>query len=263
MIDQFFKLNILNSKNLNDVTYFTTAFTNEEGYTTPYYGFNDNKFLDKWKYEDFSYTFNKYGFRYLPLKDEADIGAFGCSYTFGQSMPQHRLWHSLLEKNTGKTVLNFGAAGKGIETIINIFCIVTSHIKLKTAIILLPPITRLQILSLKNKQLTHFDFSAQSTDDFSENIFKVLPDEELYKMAKNNLYLAEHIARYRGIKLYFSSWHSQISTMLKHMEFDYAECLPDWVAIPNNPEQDKARDMAHPGPLHHEYWESLIRPYFL
>jgi hypothetical protein len=263
MIEKFCRLNVLNSKSLDDVIHFTTPFTNEEGYTTPYFGIKDDKYLDQWKYEDFSYTFNKYGFRYLPLKDHADIGAFGCSFTFGQSMPESRLWHSLLSKNTNNTVLNFGVAGKSIKTIVDIFAIVTSHIKIKKAIFLLPPIHRIQLLMTEDNLTFYRDFYPMSNDTTSSSIFKFLPETEMINVAKSNIYLAEHIAKLRNIEIYFATWNSSISTLLKNMNLEYAKVLPEWTAIPENPHLDKARDMEHPGPLHHERWESLIRPYFL
>lgn len=262
MQDSLIRLNILNSWILDEIKHYSLKYQKGDGFTIPYYGLYDDAHLDKWPYENFDYTFNRYGFRDDPFPKEVDIGAFGCSVTFGQSLPKDRIWHSLLGKNTGKTVCNFGVPGKGIETIVSIFCIASKHIKMKKAVFLLPPTTRIQIAT-PSGEITRFDDCTIHTDsELSQNIFKALPQEEFTRIAKNQIYLAEYVAKERGIDIYFGSWHSEICTLLSKMRFNHATVLPYWTAIPNDPKEDLARDRSHPGPLHHLFWCNKILPYF-
>lgn len=260
MIDHYLRFNFLTSKYLADVRHFTPTCSDT---TMHYYGIEDDKHLDKWNYEDFDYTINKYGFRYSPLRDQTDIGAFGCSFTFGEGLPHSRLWHTILQHYTNKSVLNFGIPGRSIETIVNVFCVVSTHIKMEHAILLLPSLDRLQILGSNKGILRHYELRPTSDEELADDIFRAMPEEEIQKIAKNNIYLAEYVAKQRGIKIYFSSWHTTTYTLLKKMRFEYGTLLPEWQPILRDPDKDKARDMQHHGPLHHLYWESLIRPYFL
>lgn len=254
-----FYINTLFSESLMDAKLYSVKNGSNQEYTVDYYGVNDDKYLQKWQYENFNYTINKYGFRYSPLQDSADIGAFGCSYTFGQSMPSNRLWHSLLSQATGLSSLNFGVPGKGIETTVDIFNIVSKHIKLKRAVFLLPPITRLQILLERQKDFEFVDYTVQHDIDIAQDLFRTLPESQLINMAKKSIYLAEHIARERRIRIYFASWHSDTSTILKKMKFHYATLLPDWT----DSLADRARDQEHPGPIAHQKWVEKILPYFM
>lgn len=252
-----YSYNVYNSASLMGVKDYTIKLQDPNGYTTDYYGVNDDKFLDKWKYENFNYTINKYGFR-CPVVDRADIGAFGCSFTFGQSMPENRLWHKLLADKLGATSLNFGVPGRGIETIVDIFCIVSKWIRFKKAIFLLPPSTRFQICLSDENKIEFVDCSPYTNTELSNNILTTIPESHRLHVIKKSLYLAEYIAHSRHIEIYFGSWHSEIQTLLEQMKFSQAKVLPAWT----DSLIDRARDMEHPGPLAHENWVNKLVPYF-
>lgn len=260
MSDFFYCFNPYDPKSLDEVKNFTTPFVNGYGdFSTPYYGLNDDKFLDEWKYPQFSYTFNSFGFRYSPLKYESDIGAFGCSYTFGQSLPNDFIWHSKLSEYTGLSVLNFGVAGVGIEHIIDIFCIVAKFIKMKKAIFLLPHYSRIHYGQLVNNSPTVVN--ALPIDKFYRYLFRGMSTEELQRRTKIALYRAEHIAKLYNIELYYSSYQYEVYDLLKLMNFSHAKILPEWNSSFEGSDTDKARDKHHPGPLHHEVWAKKIQPF--
>lgn len=70
------------------------------------------------------------------------IGAFGCSYTFGDGLSLEETWPYLLEKRKKIKVLNFGTSGAGIDSIyMNIVCSSKEYCFDKI-IILLPGLSR-------------------------------------------------------------------------------------------------------------------------
>lgn len=260
MSEFFYSFNPYNPKNLDEVKNFTTRYINDDGdYTTAFFGYNDNKFLNEWKYPSFSYTFNNLGFRYSPLRSEADIGAFGCSYTFGQSLPNEFLWHSKLSKLTGLSVLNFGVASAGIENAVNIFCVVSKFIKLKKAIFLLPHYSRITYGESKYNKPELVNINPHDAN--YEFLYKTLSTEEFHRRAKLELYKAEHIAKLYNIELYYGTYQRDVTNLLNSMTFNYAKILPEWTSAFKGSEEDKARDQFHPGPLHHENWANLIKPF--
>ena len=78
-----------------------------------------NYTLDEFK--NFKYTYNNFGFRddidYEIDNGKDEIWCFGCSFTVGIGVPKERNWPSLIQKETGATVKNFGVSGGGLPTI--------------------------------------------------------------------------------------------------------------------------------------------------
>ena len=89
-------------------------------------------------------------------------------------------------------------------------------------------------------------------------LFKALPNEELYKIVKNEIYLAEYVANNRGIETYFGAWEEESANFLEIMNLKYGTKLPQW-HTPAECVGDLARDQMHPGPKHQEYWFNNIK----
>lgn len=269
--DMLCKLNVLDSQSLDDVKFYMspailpdrTKNTNIE-----YDFFNYSKeSVNVDKFIPFNYKINQYGFRNEDFPDNAEVGAFGCSFTFGQGLPFDLIWHQHIAKKIGKTVLNFGIPGASIQTICDVFCIVTKHIKLNKALILFPTYNRLQVANVKDNNLNlltcipnHKGVWNQSCDIDEEIFFKVIPDEEMIKNVKNSIYLIEHVAKVRNIKLAISSWDKQTYNLLKKMNFNYLQLMPEWMTTANMV-GDKARDGSHPGLKHHDFFGLRFYPY--
>lgn len=267
------KLNVLDSDTLDDLKYYMPPVLAEADLKTDmveyeYFGKDEKENSGGWTYPAFSYRLNQYGFRQEGISKEADIGAFGCSYTFGQGMPAHMLYHNLIASKFNKSVLNFGIPGASILSIVDVFCIVTKHTKIKTAIMLLPPVDRIQIakyneenklamltLLPNNRSLHNRSYGIEEHE-----FFKVLPEDEIVKQAKNAIYMAELVAKVRDIKLYISAWEYHTHQFLKRMSFNYITLLPQWHNTPKM-KNDLARDGRHPGPMHHEYFTEIILPH--
>ena len=99
--------------------------------------------------------------------------------------------------------------------------------------------------------------------DISEDaIYRAIPEEEMYKICKNKVYLLEHMAKERGINVYISSWDSQTYDFLNKLALNSIILLPMWESLsPAFTNDDKARDGKHPGPKHHALWMNKIKDY--
>lgn len=259
-------LNPFDSQTLNEVTYYTHNFGISRQREFQYIGKEEEEYSSEWPHPPFSYKLNEYGFRIDDMQNKVDIGAFGCSYTFGQGLPTNMLWHNIVAEIRSKSVYNFGICGASITTILDIFNIVTKHIQMKDAFFLLPPYTRNQIskinddnnLAFLNCIPGHKSMFNEAYNFDGSNLLKVLPEEELLKQIKTSLYVSEVIGKMRNINMYVSSWDDLTWHLLKQIDFKYIKLLPVWYSRVDLSESDKARDGKHPGPGHHRFFANLI-----
>jgi len=271
MIDSFAKLNLLDSKSLADFHSYSkleakhVAVSDHNGVTYDFCSLDDMKHADEWQHEQFKYEINEHGFRFDNMPTETELAAFGCSFTFGTGLPTHMLWHNLLTEDS----LNFGLPGASIKTITDVFCIASKHIKIKKAIFLLPSIPRMQIAKHHpvNDKIDYLNampgLDSKLCEYYNINtheIYKYLPEEELYKIARDQIYLTELIAKIRGIDIYYSSWDPESYDFLSKMNFTHGTILPVWYTPHHLGDgNDLARDKHHPGPEHHKYWINSIK----
>lgn len=276
MIPSFATLNNLNSISMEDVKRYTTLAleTSPSASTFDYLGPGDLSNAHLWNGDHFNYTINEYGFREEHTPEQVDIGAFGCSFTFGTGLPDHMLWHKLLASKLGLSAYNFGSPAKSIESIVDIFLIASKHISMKHAIFLLPSFTRKQIAKthpydndVVNYITTDLSFQFNSLREYGidcDLVYRALPDEELLKACRDKIYLLDYVAKERGIKVYVSSWEKQTYELLQMMNFTNIVLLPRWESMSMElSDNDLARDHLHPGPQHHILWHDLIKDYII
>lgn len=267
------EINLLDSTSISDVHHYTKCefkldYLDKDNPTCfDFFSSDDLAHADKWPHPQFNYVMEFNGFRNEKLPDAVDIGVFGCSFTFGLGLPTDMLWHSIVSKKLGMSCVNFGLSGASIKTVIDLFLIVSKHVKIKKAIFLLPSFNRMQIAMTKPGTDTvnylsiipnHNSVLANSYGINGSSILKYIPDEEMFKIARDSIYTAEYIAKSRGISTNFSSWcDTTYWRLLAGMNLN--NLLPDW-KTPNieNIRDDLARDMLHPGPIHHDYWAKQI-----
>jgi hypothetical protein len=274
MTESFAKLNLLNSKSLDDVKRFSlleSGGVDSIAWTTEYWGNEDIKCADKWTYEQFNYAINDFGFRGDSLSEEIDLAAFGCSFTFGTGLPKGMLWHTLLARELDMSVMNFGLPARSIQSIVDMFLIISKHIKIKNAVFLMPSLTRLQFAKThpETKLINHLNTCVDYHSAINKiygidegQIYRAVPDEEMYKICKNQIYVLEYIARERGVKVYLSSWEEETYNFIKQMNLESITVLPMWRSLSMDfANNDKARDMHHPGPAHHALWANKIKGY--
>lgn len=88
------------------------------------------------------YEINELGFRGR-LKDNPEILAVGCSYTFGVGVPEDGSWPSILSSEINKDVANLGIPGTTIKEILKLIVrYVSIYNKPKTIFALFPPFFR-------------------------------------------------------------------------------------------------------------------------
>jgi hypothetical protein len=267
----FDKLNLLKSKSLSDITAFGTYKNDVFEHVTDFFGSDDVTYAHLWPYAPFNYTINNNGFRGAAFPTETDIAAFGCSFTFGSGLPEYMLWNKVLSDELGKTSVNFGVPSASIESIVDIFLIASTHIKMKSAVFLFPHHTRMQIAKKHpvNDRVDYLNTDVKCASVINkayglepEYFYRGIPEEEMYKSCKNKIYLLEHIAKERGIDLYVSSWSADTYNLLNELEFESAILLPEWSSPSMEfADADKARDNKHPGPKHHVLWVDKIKSY--
>jgi hypothetical protein len=268
---KFAKLNLLNSKSIHDIKFFGSRPKSYGkigiiDYLTP----REIKLAETWPGEHFDYRINTNGFRGKELPIEADIGAFGCSFTFGTGLAESMLWHDLLSKELNQSIVNFGMPARSVQSVVEIFLIVTKHIKIKKAVFLLPAISRLQLAKAdpESMNIFHLDIIPNQKTEFhkkmevdDDSLFRAIPNEEMQKICKNQIYLLEYIAKERNIDIYLSSWSEDTYEVLENLELTTATLLPDWNSKGLERGSDLARDGFHPGPLHHIKWMNEIKEY--
>lgn len=216
----------------------------------------------------FSYRVLKdYGFRLDKIPKTTNIGAFGCSFTFGEGVAEDKIWHQVLGRLISKDVTNFGVSGTSISTICNIFHIISKHVIMEKAIFLFPGLDRIQ-LSLhdnSNNLTREIDILPSSTHfggvlntNKIDDIYKVFVEEELVKIFKNNLYILDQIAKVRDIKVYVTTWESFTFECLSFLKFENIVFIPLKFSYNN---QHLGRDNRHPGKLFHQQFAESILPY--
>ena len=133
----FAEFNVLDSAKLDDVKLLTTneniyhGIKKNESVTVDYTCLSEMREAANWPYEHFTYTLNYHGFRMPVTPEEIDIGVFGCSFTFGTGMPVSGLWHTILGERLKQSIGNFGIAGISATSALDIFLIVSKHVRMK------------------------------------------------------------------------------------------------------------------------------------
>lgn len=279
-IKKFARLNFLTSTNQEDIKKLTLCTTRLDLHIdgpliVDTFSPAEKDHKAQWPYNDFNYQISSLGFRTHADLQDSDVGAFGCSFTFGQGLPADSLWPSLLAKSTGMSLYNFGQPGIGAKGIADLFAIISNIVNIKHAVFLLPPYHRLQLAAADSRFcsidlvpiIPNYVSKHEGRYRFnSDDVYRVLPEEELLKNFKDAVYQIEYIASAKGIKTYYSSWEKETYKFLTYMD-ENLNLLPEWTSksehngVVEYLNTDFARDMQHPGPKHHENWARQIKDF--
>ena len=201
---------------------------------------------------------------------EIDIGCFGCSFTYGSFLSYENTWPALLQESLMKKTGNFGVPGGGVDAcFINLKNCFKKH-KIKTAIVLLSPFERR--LCRFEKQGYYFQMPVGSHTDwpYDDNIANNFFDRSfIIQQIKNtnkeiiedidNNYSIEilnqliHFCNVNNIKLYLSSWSSDVYKYLKNR---FTNLLPFYNL---NTVKERAGDGQHPCKGHNQIWVDNIK----
>ena len=72
--------------------------------------------------DDFSYTFNSYGFRSDEFEEDTNSIMFlGCSHTMGVGLPYDKIWCHLVAESMGMRYFNLGVGAGSLDSIFRVF----------------------------------------------------------------------------------------------------------------------------------------------
>jgi len=203
------------------------------------------------------------------IRNDPDIGCFGCSFTYGSHLDETDTWPYLLQQALSRPTGNFGVPEGGADScLINL---VNAHKKfgIKKAIVLFPIMGRrllqFQIsdrffqmpVGLHNEwsyaepiAKNYFDrqFIIEKIDDMKRQI--VSDDENKY--SKQKILQTKDFCDENNIELFVSSWDWETQQYLKGNGF---RLLPFYDMSVS---EDRAGDGRHPARAHNVDWVSKI-----
>ncbi len=262
--------NIVNEFHVSEKSFYKA----KDGYS--HYQFLDQ--IEELEYEknpDFGYRLNSDLFRgehFKTLnKDNYNVLALGCSYTFGYGLPEELSWPFLLEKNLKNNIpnikmFNLGSPGLSIDVIIKNLLVFISKYGVPNAIFaLLPDMNRHIIYHPDQKRyVLHFpnlnNLTNKKLDKHLFNKTKHYVFEDIMFYMINQIKMLETICNAFGIKLLWNSWKGDDSKIYEEMGFsNYINDSQDWYSFYNFEDSkekvnskflkyyDKGRDKNHPG----------------
>jgi hypothetical protein len=220
----------------------------------------------------FEYRYNRDGFRSQHFENfnpaDLNIVYSGCSWTYGDGLPDEYVWRSVLENKIKEKFpdrnvqgYNVGTGGASIHLIFkNVMSFIRKNDDIDYLFILFPGFDR---------QLV-FDPSGDYFDGYAKTVF-MSPDEPNFEkpFVKNfvlsyvheeHMYMylpmiraIEDICKLKGIKLFWSSWIPSDKKIYEKYEFDNYCDMPAWKFLSQRPKttdnqyMEIARDGAHPG----------------
>jgi len=196
-----------------------------------------------WNKDPWYYIINEYNFRGVwDFTDKRKrIGFFGCSFTMGEGIQDSNQYTNIVAENFDLNVFNFGSGGSGIERVSRTFSAVNSIVSLDYAVVTLPAWHR----QLHTGEMGDMINLIPSYPHLGfEKLCKLLTslDEDYYATrAITNINWILDVAKFKGIKVLFSSWDHTTNATCKIL-------LPDNTLNPFPNIDDKcARDRMHPG----------------
>jgi hypothetical protein len=161
--------------------------------------------------DDFSYFINDIGFRgnYPSTNNKSLFAFFGCSVGFGQGLPEHQIYADLISQHYNKKYLNLGIPGAGIHRTALTFSAAARIWDIETAVINLPPFTRLHYVDTVNRLqsilLTH-NTDQLDIEAVRISILKNFSNQFLVSYSIDAIQWIIDIAKSKKINLVLSSW---------------------------------------------------------
>jgi hypothetical protein len=170
--------------------------------------------------DDFSYFINDIGFRgnYPSIDNKRLFAFFGCSVAFGQGLPEHKIYADLISKHYNKKYLNFGIPGAGIHRTALTLSAASKIWDIETAVINLPPFTRLHYVDSDNRLqsilLTH-NTSEPEIEAVRISVLKDFSNQFLAADSIDAIQWIIDIAKSKNINLVLSSWDPDTIQLIK------------------------------------------------
>jgi len=203
--------------------------------------------------KDFGYFINDMGFRgtYPNPADKNLLAFFGCSITFGIGVPDEELYSNLVAGHFNKQCLNLGIPGSNIHRTALVFSAATQVWDIETAVINLPPFTRLHYVDIYNhihSILLGYKIELPDLEAVRNDILKDFSDQYLLAQAIDAVQWMIDVAKARKINLVLASWDPD-TTELINAAFNTNLLKFDIV--------DHGRDQ-HPGEISHRQFADKV-----
>lgn len=191
----------------------------------PYGSYLKNIVIDKLPHENikdiskiFTYNFDEYGYRYntskYNLNNKNKIFCFGCSQTMGNGIHFEETWPFLLGKNFGS---EYNVYNYGVEAISNngIFRRIYQFLKYlefnsidypKYIFIYFTDFERDEFIGVHKNQIKIIDAGCWSGEKYEQKLKVKTSLYYIFDFFKNFKKI-EEMCFFRGVKLYWSSWH--------------------------------------------------------
>lgn len=273
---------ILTQENLIDDPKNIDSFIDSDGYYIIKDYWNNNKSNGI----DFNYRLNNFHFRSDHFQqldtNKTNILYAGCSFTFGEGLPEELTWSYMLSnkisKLYGKEVqsYNLGYMGHSIDlNIKNIYSFINMFGIPDYIFICFPPISRHNIFSNKSQEyMVGIVSDRWKTEDpkLSGSEVDVQLEYNNNYQYENNIYthsllirLLENFCLLNNIKLIWTNWHLEDNFLFKNLNFNnYIETDIDYFNtktiknINNLPYWSIGQDGAHPGSSWSEYLSNIF-----
>lgn len=188
-----------------------------------------------WDHEQaITYTLNGQGFRSDDFTDEPGIITLGCSFTFGIGLPNNVIWPTIVAQTLGLKSWNLGIGSASIDVCFRLLEYYISKLNTRAVILLKPEPARFEL----------FNHDSTSTwvvpsQHYTENVNhyrKIWYENELNYILnyKKTTMAVHHVCAINRVKL-----------IEKEIQLD----LIKNILYPGN---SWARDLQHPGILHHK-----------
>jgi len=148
------------SHQANKTVYWLPADTEDhyqKNLTSQYQLLLDNNWIDK----QFTYHFNKHGFRCNEFTLDPSIMFLGCSHTCGIGLPIEQTWAYLVSKQLNLNMINLGIGGSGPDTSFKLANHYINQLKPKTVVYFEPSDARFSLTERDNIM----NFSPWATHD--------------------------------------------------------------------------------------------------
>lgn len=200
-----------------------------------------------YKQDPWMYKINRYNFRgsFNTSSKKDRIGFFGCSFTFGEGVKEENTFSNLVGNHFDLNTFNFGIGGAGLERVAKTFSAVNSIVDLDYAVVTLPTWFRQLHLDDKGNMVNIIAGLPHKTFPELSNFLTSASDDYYVVRASSLINWMYDIAKYKGIKLIFSSWDYAVNHFCQ-LSF------PDVTIRPfPNIDDKQARDKMHPGVKSH------------
>jgi hypothetical protein len=187
---------------------------------------------------EYSYKYNKDGFRSSDFEENPEVITLGCSITFGQGLPVEHTWPHIFTEllNSGGSKYQFGnisyVGGSIMKCVSAFFSVIKMYqIKPKYVIANFPNFERFWFMSTNMDGLYDYHLSPQKMKvkavapyDYSE----LVPIEQAYFSNLEYIKLLETFCKSLGIKLLWSTWTTNLTMeMEQFLVENFDSYIPD------------------------------------